>query len=103
MCIGSHCLAATSGGNRAGNSVAYERHSLLSKILVQSRNGMSGVHAKKHILTFLMMADTSAKCQNRFWVFAGFHQFPSFLKLGNPETTKPIAKLWFNQCFSCMT
>jgi len=45
----------------------------------------------------------SAKCQNRFRVFAGFHQFPSFLKLGNPETTKPIAKLWFNQCFSCMT
>jgi len=45
----------------------------------------------------------SAKCQNRFRVFAGFHQFPSFLKLGNPETAKPIAKLWFNQCFSCMT
>ena len=33
----------------------------------------------------------SAKCQNRIRVFAGFHQFPSFLKLGNPETTKPIA------------
>ena len=27
-----------------------------------------------------------------------FHQFPSFLKLGNPETAKPIAtvsSLWF--------
>jgi hypothetical protein len=46
---------------------------------------------------------TSAKCQNRFRVFAGFHQFPSFLKLGNLETTKPIAKLWFNQCFSRVT
>jgi len=33
----------------------------------------------------------SAKCQNRIWVFAGFHQFPSFLKLRNPETMKPIA------------
>jgi hypothetical protein len=33
----------------------------------------------------------SAKCQSRIRVFAGFHQFPSFLKLRNPETTKPIA------------
>ena len=37
---------------------------------------------------------SSGICQNRFWVLAGFHWFPSFRKLGNSETRKPRGSVY---------